>query len=84
MLPDSGAAATPLHAPLQVLNLKRTHLIEADQYKRFTLVLQAWGSVKLGLEALRLMVPEVGTAGAMRSVHGQRLAHMCLCNSNWI
>lgn len=46
---------------MQVLGLKRVHLVDPAQYPSFTLVRQAWGSLKLGLEALTLMVPEVSS-----------------------
>eukprot|EP00879_Flechtneria_rotunda_P003773 GHRR01004012.1.p1 GENE.GHRR01004012.1~~GHRR01004012.1.p1 ORF type:complete len:487 (+),score=120.70 GHRR01004012.1:258-1718(+) len=48
-----------LTQPIQLLPLKRTHLIVPDYYPKFTLIRQAWGSVKLGLDALHLLVPEV-------------------------
>jgi hypothetical protein len=44
--------------------LRRTRAILPEQYPRFTLIRQAWGSVTLGLEALKLFVPEVGTIPA--------------------
>lgn len=44
----------------QVRNLKRTDLILPEHYPTFTLLRQAIGAVKLGHEALSLMVPEVG------------------------
>lgn len=43
----------------QVLGLQHVDLIAPEAYPRFTLIRQAWGSLLLGLEALRLMVPEV-------------------------
>jgi alpha-1,2-mannosyltransferase len=42
-----------------VLGLRHVELIAPEAYPRFTLIRQAWGSLLLGLEALRLMVPEV-------------------------
>eukprot|EP00775_Hariotina_reticulata_P005441 gene5440-5674_t len=48
-----------LQKPVEVVSLKQTSAILPEQYPRFTLVRQAWGSVKLGLEALKLFVPEV-------------------------
>jgi hypothetical protein len=44
---------------LQVQPLKNTGLILPDNYPSFTLIRQAVGAVKLGYEALSLMVPEV-------------------------
>jgi len=57
--------------------LKHTSAILPEQYPRFTLIRQAWGSVTLGLEALKLFVPEVGTipaAGGLALIagHGQQ------------
>jgi hypothetical protein len=53
---------------LQVRHLKRTALILPEHYPSFTLLRQAIGAVKLGYEALTLMVPEVssGIMGAQR------------------
>ncbi|GIL65630.1 hypothetical protein Vafri_19214 [Volvox africanus] len=48
-----------IEKPIQVIPLRRTHLILPERYPRFTLVRQAMGSVALGLEALRQLVPEV-------------------------
>lgn len=48
-----------LASALQVLGLRQVHLIDPARYPSFTLIRQAWGSLLLGLEALRLMVPEV-------------------------
>ncbi|KAG2424176.1 hypothetical protein HXX76_014709 [Chlamydomonas incerta] len=45
--------------PIQVLPLRRVGLIQPERYRRFTLVCQAAGSVALGWEALRQLVPEV-------------------------
>lgn len=44
----------------QVVPLSRTHLLLPERYPRFTLARQAAGSVVVGLEALRQLVPEVG------------------------
>lgn len=46
---------------LQVRGLKRTALILPENYPSFTLLRQALGAIKLGFEALTLLVPEVGT-----------------------
>jgi hypothetical protein len=46
---------------LQVRGLKRTALILPENYPSFTLLRQAVGAIKLGCEALTLLVPEVGT-----------------------
>lgn len=48
-----------LRRPIEVLGLQHVDLIAPEAYPRFTLIRQAWGSLLLGLEALRLMVPEV-------------------------
>ncbi|KAF6262956.1 hypothetical protein COO60DRAFT_1699075 [Scenedesmus sp. NREL 46B-D3] len=48
-----------LRRPIEVLSLRHVELIAPEAYSRFTLIRQAWGSLLLGLEALRLMVPEV-------------------------
>lgn len=47
-------------ALVQVRGLKRTDLILPELYPSFTLLRQALGAVKLGREALTLLVPEVG------------------------
>lgn len=44
---------------VQVRHLKRTALILPEQYPSLTLLRQAIGSVKLGYDALSLLVPEV-------------------------
>jgi hypothetical protein len=51
--------------PLQVRGLKRTDLILPELYPSFTLLRQAIGAVKLGQEALNLLVPEVGRGGGL-------------------
>ncbi|KXZ55239.1 hypothetical protein GPECTOR_3g38 [Gonium pectorale] len=43
----------------RVVPLRRTHLVLPERYRRLTLVRQALGSIGLGLEALRQLVPEV-------------------------
>ncbi|GLC39586.1 hypothetical protein PLESTB_000810100 [Pleodorina starrii] len=48
-----------IEKPIQVIPLRRTHLVQPERYPRFTLLRQALGSVGLGLEALRQLVPEV-------------------------
>lgn len=45
----------------QVVHLKQRALLDAANYPRWTLVRQAIGSARLGLEALRQFVPEVCT-----------------------
>ncbi len=52
-----------LTPPPQVVPLSRTHLLLPERYPRFTLARQAAGSVVVGLEALRQLVPEVGRCG---------------------
>ena len=44
----------------QVMHLRRAELLEAARYPRCTLVRQALGSVRVALDALRLLRPEVG------------------------
>lgn len=48
-----------LRRPIEVRGLKRTDLILPELYPSFTLLRQAIGAVKLGREALSLLVPEV-------------------------
>lgn len=48
-----------LDKPIEVVPLSRTHLLLPERYPRFTLARQAAGSVVVGLEALRQLVPEV-------------------------
>ncbi|EFJ50473.1 hypothetical protein VOLCADRAFT_103930 [Volvox carteri f. nagariensis] len=48
-----------IEKPIRVIPLRRTHLVKPERYPRFTLLRQALGSVALGLEALRQLVPEV-------------------------
>lgn len=48
-----------LRRAVEVLPLKRTHLILPERYSSFTLLRQAWGAAQLGLDALRSMAPEV-------------------------
>ncbi|KAG2488628.1 hypothetical protein HYH03_012800 [Edaphochlamys debaryana] len=48
-----------IERPVQIVPLRRTHLVLPERYPRLTLVRQALGSVGLGLEGLRQLVPEV-------------------------
>jgi hypothetical protein len=77
-------AASPCYC-WQVLSLQHVEMIAPEAYPRFTLVRQAWGSLLLGLEALRLMVPEVNCcccccAGACRIMVCRGCVQACSCS----
>jgi len=55
----------PLPKRIQVVHLRRAALLEPSQYPRWTLARQAMGSMRVAVDALRLLRPEVflDTAG---------------------
>jgi len=47
---------------MQVVPLNNAHLVDPQQYPRFTLVGQALGSVRMAFCALKMLRPQVSTA----------------------
>lgn len=45
--------------PIEVVPLRHSDYLSPKRYPRFTLIGQAWGSVRVGWEALEQLVPEV-------------------------
>lgn len=58
----------------QVVTLAEADLLEPERYPRFTLVGQAVGSARLGLAALRKLVPE-----ACPALHSRLVGSLACC-----
>ena len=63
----------------QVVTLAEADLLAPERYPRFTLVGQAVGSMRLGLAALRKLVPEACPALHLHTYLAGRLARCGCC-----
>lgn len=65
-----------LPRPVHFVRLKRRHLLEDRQYPRFTLLMQSIGSMRVAVDALAQLVPDVYIGPALLfSAHLNARAH---------